>query len=423
MKNVILISADFPYTYWQFARAFKDNGANVFVIGGTPYHELTDQLKRSITRYYHCWDMQNIEWMKEIVGCIINEFGPIDYLESNNEFWLRNDSILREHFGIEGLKPAQLDEYQKKSSMKKFFEEGGAKVAPYLLVTDKNSVLEFANKFGYPLFAKPDIGVGAGGNFKIKNEADLDSFFAEKDPNTPYICEVFVNSHMICTFDGITNNKSEAVICDSMVCPPSIFEIKQNSEDMCYFVMDRVDPKLEKVGKKTIKVMGLKNRIFHAEFFIAAEDCPGYFKKGDYVGIEVNIRAPGGYTPDMIDFALSTSVYDILADVVCFGTTDLTYGERFYCVTSSRRYHHSYFYNDEDIFRTYRNNICFSGDYPSILSDIMGDKFYMAKFKSFEDVKLFDSYITKRCDIPQKSSTLIHPLLGEDARMMREKKY
>jgi hypothetical protein len=34
----------------------------------------------------------------------------------------------------------------------------------------------------------------------------------------------------------------------------------------------------------------------------------GLGKVGDYAGLEVNMRPPGGYTPDMINFAHSADV-------------------------------------------------------------------------------------------------------------------
>ena len=125
MKNVLLISPDFPYTYYQFAKAYKKNGMTVLAIGGTPYNELHPELKASLNKYYQCGNMENIDEMIRIVGYLINEFGPIDYLESNNEYWLRNDAKLRQWFGISsGIYPNQLDDYQRKSSFKIFFHAG-----------------------------------------------------------------------------------------------------------------------------------------------------------------------------------------------------------------------------------------------------------------------------------------------------------
>ena len=117
MKNVLLISPDFPKCYYKFAQAFKKNGCNVLVIGATPYNDLEQGLKESVTEYVQSYEMTNITKMIEMVGYLQNKYGHIDFLESNNEFWLRSDSILREWFSIDsGLYPNQLTEYQKKSS-------------------------------------------------------------------------------------------------------------------------------------------------------------------------------------------------------------------------------------------------------------------------------------------------------------------
>ena len=50
-----------------------------------------------------------------------------DYLESNNEFWLMQDAILREKFNIKnGLRPKDMDVIKYKSKMKEKFKDIGA---------------------------------------------------------------------------------------------------------------------------------------------------------------------------------------------------------------------------------------------------------------------------------------------------------
>lgn len=421
MKNILLISPDFPTTYWQFANAFKNNGVNVLAIGGTPLENISVELKNSVTKYVCCYDMENFELMCELVGCFINEFGPIDYLESNNEYWLHNDSKLRERFSItSGLFPSELSEFQRKSNLKKYYMKAGVKVAPYLIVDKLDDLVKFAEKFGFPLFIKPDVGVGASGNYKIHNLKELNDFFINKSNKFPYICETFVSSNCIRTFDGIANENSDVVVCDSMVFPPSIFNVKENGEDLFYYVDKGIEPELEKLGRAVIKSMALKNRFFHAEFFIAENDCPGFYKKGEYVGIEVNIRTPGGYTPDLINFGLSTNVYQILADVICFGHTNIGFGERYYSGCVSRRKNKQYFFSCEDVQRTFKNNICFSGEYPSIFSDIMGDLFFMAKFNDFNDLSLFREYVQRQVNTQRSKIVFAKKLIGEDAKIMSE---
>ena len=420
MKNVILISADFPYTYYQFAKAFHKNGCNVFVIGSTPYYDLHPELKGSITEYYQTYEMENIDKMSEIVQYFVNKYGPIDFLESNNEYWLRSDSILRERFGISsGIYPHQLDDYQRKSSMKQYFMKAGAHVAPFILSDDLEELRAFAKEYNYPIFAKPDIGVGAAGNYKINNDEELVNYLNNK-PHIPYFVEAYVEGRII-TFDGIANANSEPVICANEIFPREIFNMHITKSDMVYYVNKVVPPDLLSLGKNIIKSLGLKNRFFHTELFIAENSIKGWFEKGDIVALEVNIRTPGGYTPDLLNFGLSTNLYQMFADVICYGYSDEYVGPHYYAVYASRRNGKQYFFNEEDIKRTYLNNLCTYGDMPKVLSDLMCDRFYMAKFEDEKEAVLFGQYVTRLANVSYAGETKFEHLLGEDRRIMDEK--
>ena len=169
MKNFVLISPNFPETYYQFAVSLRNVGFRVLGVGDAPYSELKPQLKDALTEYYRVNNMDNFDEEKEAVSFFERKYGHIDFLESNNEYWLRKDAQLRDIFHIDtGLHFNELDRYQRKSLMKECFIKAGVKVAPYTLVTDLASLKKFAKENGYPLFVKPDIGVGAEESFKIK---------------------------------------------------------------------------------------------------------------------------------------------------------------------------------------------------------------------------------------------------------------
>lgn len=420
MKNVILISADFPWTYYQFAKAFRKNGCNVLVIGGTPYNELAQGLKEAATEYYQSYEMNNFDKMCEIVQCFINKYGPIDFLESNNEYWLRSDSKLRERFGISsGIYPSQLDDYQRKSSMKQAFIKVGAHVSPYILSDNLDELKEFAKKYNYPIFAKPDIGVGAAGNYKINSDEELEAYLKDK-PNIPYFVEAYVEGRIV-TFDGIADANSEPVIIANELFPREIYNLHKTGDDMVYCVNKEVPEDIEKLGRKILKALGLKNRFFHTELFIADNAIKGWFKKGDILPLEVNIRTPGGYTPDLLNFGLSTNLYQMFADVICFGSSKEPVGPRFYAVYAARRNYKSYFFSEEDIKRTYANNLCNYGDMPKVLADLMCDRYYMAKFDNQKDADTFAQYVTRRSDMSYAHGCGFSHLVGEDKRIMEEK--
>ena len=80
-------------------------------------------------------------------------------------------------------------------------------------------------------------------------------------------------------------------------------------------------------------------------------------EKGQIVALEVNMRPCGGFTPDMINFARSTNVYKIWADMIAFGGTDMPVGEHYYCPFAGRRDGKNFVYNHEQIMQKYQKNM------------------------------------------------------------------
>ena len=95
MKNFIFISPNFPTNYWMFCRELKKNGLNVLGIGDQPYDELSDDLKNSLNEYYKVDNLENDDQVYRAVAFLIYKHGRIDWLESNNEYWLERDARLR----------------------------------------------------------------------------------------------------------------------------------------------------------------------------------------------------------------------------------------------------------------------------------------------------------------------------------------
>lgn len=93
--NYIAISPMFPKSYWNFCDRLKQNGVTVLGIGDVAYDQLMDELKQSLTEYYYVKDMKNYDDMMRAVAYFIHKYGRIDWLESNNEYWLEQDAMLR----------------------------------------------------------------------------------------------------------------------------------------------------------------------------------------------------------------------------------------------------------------------------------------------------------------------------------------
>ena len=397
MRNFIVISPHFPETYYRFAQALKNNGFRVLGVGDASFFELSHELRNCLDEYYCCYDMDNYENEKHAVGHFRNKYGIIDYVESNNEYWLEKDSWLRNDFNIpNGVRPDELKYWQHKSLMKELYKKAGVKTADYTLVSDKESLLKFIDKVGYPVFIKPDMGVGASGDFKIENSGDVDEFFNKKESWITYICEQFVTGNIV-SFDGICDEDSNVVFCASNVFPPSVADVVKEGKDLFYYTVKEVPEDLKEIGQKVIKAFNVKKRFFHLEFFRLTKDVPNVGKVNDIVALETNMRPAGGYTPDLINFSQSVNCYQIYADIMAFnenhGEMDLP---KYYAACASRRDWVDYANDDGAVYDKYRNNICASGRYPDVLSGAMGNRFFMAKFDTLEEVQEFQEFCEAR---------------------------
>ena len=101
MQNFIFISPNFPTNYWQFCRELKNNGLNVLGIGDQPYEELKPELKASLNEYYKVNSLENYDEVYRAVAFFTFKYGRIDWLESNNEYWLERDAALRTDYDLD----------------------------------------------------------------------------------------------------------------------------------------------------------------------------------------------------------------------------------------------------------------------------------------------------------------------------------
>ncbi|MGI6713968.1 MAG: ATP-grasp domain-containing protein [Bacilli bacterium] len=399
MRNFVLISPQFPMTYYRFAAQLKKAGFNVLGIGNAPYHELSKDLIDALTEYYYCDNMENYEDLYRAVAFFAFKYGKIEFLESNNEYWLISDAKLRTDFNIGGgFTKDEIMRYKMKSEMKKFYQSAGIPTARYQLLKDKTDAENFIKEVGYPIFVKPNVGVGSADTRRIKNAEELADFLENKNPLISYIMEEFIDG-VVVSYDGISNSKAEPLLEIQSVFPCPNDTLVNELTDDYYFTLPTLDKDLVALGRKVLKTFEVKKRFFHLEFFRLNRAHPNLGKKGDLIGLEVNMRPAGGYTPDMYNFALSTDVYRIYAEMMASDQTTLKADStKYYCVEVARRDAHagSYVYNDEDINRQFGSAIKMSGRYPKVLAPGLGDVFYIARFKTLEEADAFRAYVLKR---------------------------
>ena len=396
--NLVFISPHFPQTYWHFCAGARRNGVNVLAIADTPYENLPYQLRDSISDYYKVNNLDDYEEVYRAVAWYAHKWGRIDWIESNNEYWLEQDARLRTDFNVtSGLQSDRIAFVKNKSEMKKCYARGGIPTARQIKASEgPKAVNAFVRKTGYPIIAKPDNGVGATGTTKISSDEELAAWFSSHPDNYGlFVIEEFITGLLV-SYDAIFNSRMEPVFENNSVFPTPIMDIVHDNLDTCYWTNKTVPKALAEIGRRTVKAFGIKSRFVHLEFFKLDRDREGLGKKGDYVGLEVNMRPPGGYTPDMMNFAHSTDVFQIWADMVAFDRREKGEGEQFYCAYAARRDGRRYLHSHEEIFARYGAAMCMSERVPDALADDLGNHAYIVRLGSEKEIEPFFEFVTAK---------------------------
>ena len=389
MRNFIFISPNFPASYWKFCAELKNNGLRVLGIGDCPYNELTGELKGALHEYYKVSSLENYEEVFRAVAFFTYKYGKIDFLESNNEYWLERDAALRTAFHITtGFQETDMERVKYKSHMKAYYKKAGIPTARYHIVDDFESTVAFANKVGYPVIVKPDNGVGASHTYRLGCDEDVRGFFNDKD-DTVYVMEEFVNG-TVETFDAIVDSKGEPLFITGNVTPQSLMDVINDNASCTFYIRKELPAALEDAGRRTVKAFGVRSRFVHLEFFILDRDQKGLGKKGDILGLEVNMRPAGGVAPDMMNYAHYTDVFKIWADMIAFDHSTLgDSGRHQFCAYAGRRYNRSYAMSHDEIMRRY--GYCMKRQEPvaRALADLMADEMYICNFDTYEQMEQF----------------------------------
>lgn len=366
-------------TYWKFCRELRNNGIRVLGIGDSPYDDLMQELKDSLHEYYKVSSLENYDEVFRAVAFFTFKYGKIDWLESNNEYWLMQDAALRTEFNITtGPKNDDIDKIKYKSVMKKYYAKAGLPTARYHLVEGLEDALGFAHMVGYPVVVKPDNGVGANNTFKLTCDGDVEWFIREKD-EAVYIMEEFVKGY-VQTYDAIIGSQGQPLFESGNITPNSLMDIVNDNGDCIYFLVKDLPENILDAGHRTVEAFGVKSRFVHLEFFVLYEDQEGLGKKGDVLGLEVNMRPSGGYTPDMYNYSQETDVYKIWADMVAFDWNTKGTGNHHYCAYYGRRDFRRYKLDDYEVMMKYGDKMVMRGRIPEALSGAMANQMYVANF-------------------------------------------
>lgn len=375
-RNIAVLSPHFPPHYHRFWAALKAAGGNALGIGDQPPERLAPEVRAALTEYYAVGDLHDYDALVRALGHFTHRYGKLDRLDSLNEYWLETEARLRDDFNIAGVRSEGIAAIRRKSHMKRRFRAAGVPVARGRVVSGPAEALRLVAETGYPVVAKPDAGVGALATWRIDSPAELEAFFARKPP-VDYLLEEFV-AGVIHSYDGLADANGRPVFETAHVFSQGIMETVNEARDLAYHSLREIPPALREAGRRCLEAFAVRERFFHIEFFLTPA--------GVFVGLEVNLRPPGGYTTDMFNYAADVDVYRAWAALVVHGEAALDYRPRYHTAYVARRRGRAYRHGHDEIVQRLGEGLRQVEEIPEVFASALGDVGYILRAERLEEI-------------------------------------
>ncbi len=374
--NVVFLSPDFPPNYVNFCTRLRAAGANVLGISSTRFESLNHELRDNLNYYYRVDDMHNWDQLCNGMHFLAEHYGKIDRIDSQNEYWLGTESGLRSDFNIFGLKREGIEKIKRKSLMKKVFQDAGLNPARGRVCQSSEEVEAFIAEVGFPVVAKPDIGVGAARTYKLENQPDVEKYLREK-PYVDYILEEYLTG-LIVSFDGLVDEEGRPMFTSSLRYNEGVMDIVNNDSDINYVTVREIEPTVIEAGMATLKAFDVRERFFHFEFFL--------FPDGSVRPMEVNMRPPGGFTLEMFNYGYDFDCYKIWAELLVQRIKPEVGKQKYFVNYIGRKDNKRYAMSHEEIFSQFGSLIVMHDRMSDALSPALGNYCYIVRHKDLQPV-------------------------------------
>ena len=372
--RILYLSPAFPPNSHLFCVAARSRGASVVAVGDVPESDLAAQARDALEAYVFEPRMGEYEVLLGVARRLLAEHGPIDFVESNGEHWLEVEGRLRDDLGIEGLTAHDVRRLRSKLAMAEVFDETGVARVPGIRCSSPEAVRAFVAEHGLPLVFKPDSGSGATATFRVSTDAELDAALLLSLEG--HVVQPFVEGDIV-TFDGLVDRQGRVVFCTSHAYDRGIMELRAGALDGFYYSLRSIPPALEQIGRQALAGFGLRQRFFHLEFFARPD--------GSYVALEMNVRPPGGFTTDMMNYACDFDVYGLWAAVIVGDSLDgFSYQRKFHTAHAGRRRERAYEHPPEALAGELGDTLVAVAAVPDAFAVTMGNTAYLLRHPRLE---------------------------------------
>ena len=165
-------------------------------------------------------------------------------------------------------------------------------------------------------------------------------------------------------------------------------ETVNENTDIYYYTLRKIPADLEQAGRKILRAYDIRKRFFHFEFFRTSDD--------RLIGLEVNMRPPGGLTTDMFNYANDFDIYYEWANVILHNRFSTSYSRPYHSAYIGRKSHLTYTHTHDEIISRYENKVLHHESISGIFSSALGNYGYLVRSPDMEDIKAMADFILEK---------------------------
>jgi hypothetical protein len=143
---------------------------------------------------------------------------------------------------------------------------------------------------------------------------------------------------------------------------------------------------VRRAGRQIIKAFGAREKFFHVELFRSRKD-------NGIIALEVNMRPPGAWMTDAINFTHDMDIYREWANMIVYGKISGRYTGKYYTAYASRKDHKNYAYGHDQILDQLNGKLVKFEAIAPVFSRAMGNYAYQFRSESMDEIRQLISLV------------------------------
>lgn len=322
--HVVFVEPGFPSYQRDFVRGLAEVGATVSAVGEAPLDALPASTRDALTWYEQVPSVVHEPSLEAAVQRLQGR-GWIDRLEATVEAHVLPVAKVREARGIPGTSVRTAFLCRDKPAMKEALRQAGVPTAASIGSGDREEVLDFVRRTGFPVIVKPRSAAGAAGTYRADDTVRLERILDEcgVGRGAEVAVEEFVEGHEG-FYDTLTADGEVVHEFVSHYYPSVLHAMRNRWISPQIVTTNRTDApgydEVKELGKRVIDVLGIGTSATHMEWF--------YGPKGLKFS-EIGCRPPGVSMWDLYAAANEFDVYREWAHLIVHGKPSQRLSRRF----------------------------------------------------------------------------------------------